>query len=167
MPKSHPKEKVTKRKVPEILKIFGFVILCLVIGVIGGLFTKTGPGAWYSNLHKPSFNPPNWIFGPVWTVLYILMGIALYFAVKNKVGSKAIKIFAIQLLLNLLWSVLFFGLNNTLLASIEVIILLGFIFWTIKAFYDKSKVSSYLLIPYALWSSFATILTLAIFVLNL
>ena len=161
MPKSH-----SKKHIPDALKIFGFVLLCLLIGVIGGLFTKAGPGTWYSGLHKPSFNPPGWIFGPVWTILYIMMGISLYFAVKNKVGANAIKIFAIQLGLNLLWSVLFFGLNKLLLASIEVCILLGFILWTIKAFYKKSRVSSYLLIPYALWTTFATILTLAIFILN-
>ena len=94
------------------------------------------------------------------------MGIALYFAIKNKVGANAIKIFIIQLLLNTLWTVLFFGLNNILLALIEVVILLAFILWTIKSFYKKSKVSSYLLMPYALWSTFATILTLAIFILN-
>jgi len=150
----------------EAAKIFGCIIICLLAGVIGALFTSTGPTSWYAQLHKPSFNPPNWIFGPVWTILYIMMGIALYFAIKNKVGANAIKIFIIQLLLNTLWTVLFFGLNNILLALIEVVILLAFILWTIKSFYKKSKVSSYLLMPYALWSTFATILTLAIFILN-
>jgi translocator protein len=150
----------------EILKCMGCIILTLLVGIIGSIFTKTGPGTWYSQLVKPSFNPPGWIFAPVWTILYILMGIALYLAIKNKVGSKAIKIFAIQLALNLLWSILFFGLNSTILASIEIIILLGFIIWTIKAFWKKSRTSSYLLIPYALWVTFATILTLTIYFLN-
>ena len=159
--------KSRSKKITTALKLLGCILVCLLAGIIGSLFTITGPNSWYTKLIKPSFNPPNWIFGPVWTILYILIGVSLYFAVKNKVGSKAIKIFAVQLLLNLLWSVLFFGLNNTLLASIEVVILLGFILWTIIAFYEKSKVSSYLLIPYVLWSSFATILTIAIFILNL
>jgi tryptophan-rich sensory protein len=154
------------KKYLEAAKLLGFILLCLLAGVIGALFTATGPTSWYSHLVKPSFNPPNWIFGPVWTLLYILMGISLYFAVKKKVGLKAIKIFAIQLLLNTLWTILFFGLNNILFALVEVVILLGFIIWTIKAFYKKSEVSSYLLIPYALWTSFATILTLAIYLLN-
>ena len=139
---------------------------CLITGFISGMWTSSSINSWYKRLHKPSFNPPNWIFGPVWTILYIMMGIALYFAIKNKVGANAIKIFIIQLLLNTLWTVLFFGLNNILLALIEVVILLAFILWTIKSFYKKSKVSSYLLMPYALWSTFATILTLAIFILN-
>jgi len=154
------------RRIIEILKCVGYIILCLLIGIVGALFTKTGPDSWYSQLHKPIFNPPNWIFGPVWTLLYIMMGIAIYLAVKNKVSTNSIKIFAIQLSVNLLWTILFFGLENIFLAAIEIIILLGFILWTIKVFYKKSVTAAYLLIPYALWVTFATCLTWAIFILN-
>ena len=153
-------------KFKEFLKIIICIIICLAIGSIGAIFTVTGPNSWYTHLTKPSFNPPNFIFGPVWTTLYVLMGVSLYLAMKNKVGIRAIKIFSIQLLLNLLWSVLFFGLHNILYAAIEVILLLIFILYTIKVFYDKSKVAAYLLVPYALWVSFAAILTWAIFLLN-
>ncbi len=161
------KESVkVNRKFKEFLKIVICIIICLAIGSIGAMFTKTGPDSWYSNLIKPSFNPPNFIFGPVWTTLYVLIGISLYLAIKNKIEIKAIKIFSIQLLLNLLWTVLFFGLQNTLLASIEIILLLISILWTIKVFYAKSKTAAYLLIPYAFWVGFATLLTITIFILN-
>jgi tryptophan-rich sensory protein len=163
---SHKKRIIVHNKFKEFLKIIICIIICLSIGTIGALFTVTGPDSWYSNLTKPSFNPPNWIFGPVWTTLYILMGISLYLIIKNKIDYGEIKIFSIQLLLNLLWSVLFFGLENTLFAAIEIIILLAAIMWTIKIFYKKSKVAAYILIPYALWVSFATILTWMIYLLN-
>jgi len=150
----------------EAAKIFGFIIVCFLAGIIGGLFTTTTPGSWYANIIKPSFNPPNWIFAPVWTTLYILMGISLYLAVKHKVGAKPIIIFGIQLVLNTLWTIIFFGLQNTLAALLEIILLWIFILWTIKLFYKKSKAAAYLLLPYIIWVTFATVLTIAIYVLN-
>jgi len=116
------------------------------------------------------FSPPNWIFGPVWTILYFLMGISLYMVwdknLKNKKKDKAIKTFLLQLTLNLLWSVVFFGLHQPLLALAVIIMLWISIFMTIKYFYKISKISGYLLVPYILWVSFASILNLAITILN-
>jgi len=157
--------KISK-EVLEMLKIAGAIVLCLLAGIIGSLFTVTGPASWYSQLIKPSFNPPNWIFAPVWTILYILMGIALYLAVKNKIGKKAIIIFASQLVLNALWTIIFFGMHNPFLAFMEIILLWIAILWTIIEFRKKSRAASYLLIPYILWVSFASILNLAIYFLN-
>jgi tryptophan-rich sensory protein len=158
--------KSYSKKVNEALKIFGCIAVCLLAGIIGALFTATGPNSWYTNLVKPSFNPPNWIFGPVWTTLYILMGIALYLAVKHKAGIKAIIVFAAQLLLNTFWTIIFFGFEKTGLALIEIVVLWAFILWTIMLFYKKSKAAAYLLIPYILWVTFAALLTLAIYILN-
>jgi len=150
----------------EAAKIFGCIVLCLLAGIIGALFTTIGPGSWYTNLVKPSFNPPNWIFAPVWTTLYVLMGISLYLALKHKTGIRAILVFLVQLLLNTFWTIIFFGYGKTGLALIEILVMWAFILWTIILFYKKSKVAAYLLTPYLLWVTFATILTIAIFILN-
>lgn len=157
---------VKRKPIIEVLKILGLIAICLLAGVIGGLFTSTGPTSWYAQLHKPSFNPPNWIFAPVWTTLYILMGVSLYLALRNKVERKGIILFISQLIFNTLWTIIFFGLQNTLLALIEIIILLILILWTIISFHKKSKTAAYLLIPYLLWVTFAALLNLAIVILN-
>jgi translocator protein len=156
----------SKKIVIEILKIAGCIILCLLAGIIGALFTTTGPNSWYSQLNKPSFNPPNWIFGPVWTILYIMMGIALYLAIRKKVSKKAIIFFIAQLVLNTLWTIIFFGMHNLLIALIEIMILWIFILLTIIEFHKKSRAAAYLMIPYILWVSFATLLNIAICILN-
>jgi tryptophan-rich sensory protein len=158
--------KKTKRILTETFKLIGIIILCLLAGIIGSLFTQTGPDSWYAQLEKPTFNPPNWIFGPVWTTLYILIGISFYLALKNNIDNNAKKVFAIQLILNTLWTVVFFGLQRILLAVIVIILLWTAILVTIIKFYKKSHAAAYLLIPYILWVSFATLLTIAIHILN-
>lgn len=147
------------------------ILVCLFAGIIGSFFTASSIPNWYSILNKPFFNPPNYIFGPVWTTLYILMGISLYLVWNNKnKKSKNIKsfykFFAIQLILNALWSLLFFGLKSPLLGFIEIIFLWLFILLSIISSYRISKIASYLLIPYILWVSFATVLNLYILLLN-
>lgn len=146
------------------------IIICLAAGFIGSFFTQTSTGSWYSNINKPSFNPPGWIFGPVWTILYILMGISLYLVLQKGLSNTNVKIavllFAVQLVLNILWSILFFGMQSPLAAFIEIVILWGFILWTILAFYPLSKPAAYLLIPYILWVSFASVLNFSIMLLN-
>jgi tryptophan-rich sensory protein len=142
------------------------IVVCLSAGFIGSLFTASSIGSWYSTINKPFFNPPSWIFGPVWTFLYILMGISVYLAIKKGADMKAVSIFGLQLALNTLWSILFFGLRNPLLAFAEIIILWIVIMVNIKAFYRYAKVSAYLLIPYILWVSFAAVLNLSIYLLN-
>jgi benzodiazapine receptor len=122
----------------------------------------------HTPLNKPFFNPPHWLFGPVWITLYLLMGISLYLIWNNdgKDSKSALIVFSIQLGLNTLWSLLFFGLKNPLLAFIEIILLWLFIVLTILFFYQKSKTASFLLIPYLLWVSFASVLNFSIFYLN-
>ncbi|MBN1156445.1 tryptophan-rich sensory protein [Candidatus Woesearchaeota archaeon] len=156
-------------------KLLISVVVCLLAGAIGSLFTAASVSTWYITLVKPSFNPPSWVFGPVWTALYIMMGIALYLvwakagakgAVKGKGMKEAMKLFFTQLWLNILWSLLFFGLRNPLFALIGIVLLWLMILWTIISFYKIEKKAAYLLIPYILWVSFAAVLNFAIVLLN-
>lgn len=144
------------------------MIFPLLTGFVGSYFTFTSINTWYQALNKPFFNPPNFLFGPVWTILYILMGISLYLILMSKSKKKdlAVKVFFIQLLLNLLWSFIFFSFQNPFLALLEIIALWIAIFMTIRLFLPISKTAGYLLIPYILWVSFALILNLSIVLLN-
>ena len=152
----------------DLLKLIGFVLLSNLAGIIGSIFTRESVNTWYLTLTKPSFNPPGWIFGPVWTLLYILMGIAAFLVYKRgyKKAKTALNFFFIQLFFNALWSFLFFGLKNPFLAFIEIIILLTFIVITTYHFYKLEKRAAYLMLPYLAWVSFATILNLFLFILN-
>ena len=144
------------------------VILPLIIGFIGSAFTTPAIPSWYSSLQKPAFSPPNWIFGPVWTILYILMGVSLYLARKNRNGlsKKSAFLFGAQLFLNLLWSAIFFGLQSPLFAFAEIILLWIAIVFTIIEFGKVSSSAALLLIPYLLWVSFAAVLNYYVWVLN-
>lgn len=155
----------------NIFKLVGSIILCELAGIIGSVFTVSSIPTWYAALTKPALNPPNWIFGPVWTTLYFLMGVALYLVWTSKKGketqrNQALWIFFIQLALNTAWSIIFFGLESPGVALIEILIMWSAIAWTIKLFYPLSKLAAYLLIPYILWVSFATYLTYSIWILN-
>ncbi|MBN2881254.1 tryptophan-rich sensory protein [Candidatus Woesearchaeota archaeon] len=143
------------------------VIGCLLVGFLSSFFTTKSIPTWYAQLQKPIFNPPNWIFGPVWTVLYIMMGVSLYLVLSSKKHNKqGIRVFVIQLILNFFWSIIFFGLKLPILALIEILALWIFIFITILEFKKTSKLASNLLWPYLAWVSFATILNLSIVILN-
>lgn len=137
-------------------------------GILGSIFTVSSIPTWYATLAKPSFSPPNFVFGPVWTTLYALMGISFYLVWVSKAKSKqhAVRLFFIQLCLNAIWSIIFFGLKNPGLAFLEIIALWVAIFLTIKAFRKISKNASDLLYPYIAWVSFASILNLSIWILN-
>jgi tryptophan-rich sensory protein len=152
------------------LKLAVSIGVCLLAGVIGGLFTSSSIPTWYAALNKPAFNPPNWIFGPVWTLLYILMGVSLFLVwqkgLKNKKAKTAVTIFGIQLALNTLWSILFFGLKSPILGLGEIVVLWAFILLSIIKFSKISKTAAWLLLPYILWVSFAAVLNLSIFLLN-
>lgn len=177
----------------NLFKLLISIIICQLAGIVGSIFTIKEIKDWYIYLNKPSFNPPNWIFGPVWTILYVLMGISLYlvwkngFAVKNNIktlGKKPwnrysekfwfgswqkiniISIFCLQLLLNTLWSIIFFGMNQPGIAFFELLMLWVSILYMMINFYRVSKISSLLLIPYLLWVSFAGFLNLFIWILN-
>ena len=150
-----------------ILKMLIAVFICLGLGFLSGYITTGAIEGWYATINKPGFNPPNWIFGPVWTLLYLLMGVSLYLVwVSKKKDNFAFIIFGVQLFLNSLWSLLFFGLQNPLLAFLEINLLWIAIAVTMFKFYKISKPAFYLLIPYILWVSFAYVLNLAIALLN-
>ena len=155
----------------KVLRIALVVMTCLVIGYLSGMVTRESITTWYPTLIKPIFNPPNWIFAPVWTSLYIMMGVAGGLVWNKLDGNetlvkKAFLFFIIQLALNALWSLIFFKLHNLLLASIEVVLLLLMIFETYTQFKKIDKIAGLLLIPYLAWVSFATILTISIWYLN-
>jgi len=155
----------------KILKLVASILVCQGAGVVGSLFTSPAISGWYATLQKPSFNPPNWIFAPVWTLLFLLMGVSLYLIWSKGLGNKktktAVFIFGVQLILNIVWSIIFFGLQSPLYAFIEIIILWLAILLTIISFSKISKTAAYLLLPYILWVSFAAILNFSIMIINL
>lgn len=149
------------------------LLICIAIplasGLLTGLATTDSISMWYSTIQKPSFNPPNYLFGPVWTVLYILMGISLYMILqtpKSDMRSKSIVLFAIQLILNLSWSFIFFIAQSPLAALIIIALLWIAIVMMMIYFHKITPKASYLQIPYLLWVSFATVLNAAIWYLN-
>lgn len=153
------------------LKIAIAVIVCLAVGYGAGMATQSSIETWYPTLIKPFFNPPNWLFAPVWTLLYVMMGVSAGLVwskmeVVPVLVKKALWVFAIQLILNALWSFLFFGMCNPFLAFIEILLLWLMIFETIKLFKPIDALASKLLIPYLLWVSFATLLNGSIWWLN-
>lgn len=155
----------------KIYKILVMVATCLVIGYFSGMVTRSAITTWYPTLVKPIFNPPNGIFAPVWTMLFIMMGVAAGLVwdkmeQQKEVVTKALIFFAIQLALNALWSFLFFGLKNPLLSGIEILILWLMIYETYSKFIKINKIAGYLFIPYLLWVSFATVLNVSIWWLN-
>ncbi len=150
-------------KVKSWLQLVFSILLCEGAGVLGSFFTVSSIPTWYVALNKPVFSPPNFIFGPVWTLLYFLMGVSLYL-VWQKRGVPSI--FWIQLVLNVLWSIIFFGLKNPTLAFVNIVVLWIAIFLTIKSFYKINKLAGNLLVPYLVWVSFASLLNLSIIILN-
>ncbi|MFC1787284.1 TspO/MBR family protein [Halobacteriota archaeon] len=158
-------------KIKNIPKLVYSIVICQLAGIIGAFFTSPSISTWYAALEKPSFNPPNWLFSPVWITLFILMGISLYLiwsqGTKTKYFKIAITFFGIQLALNILWSIIFFGLKSPFFAFIEIVILWIAILATIFKFSKISKTAAYLLIPYLLWVSFAAVLNFSIWVINL
>ena len=153
----------------NIVKLVGLIFICFLPGIIGGFFTANNLYPWYELLSKPSFNPPSWVFSPVWTTLYTLMGISLFLILKaDKSRNKTLGtvFFGIQLILNGLWSIVFFGLHQIILAFVVIILLMLFIILSIWKFYNISKSAAYILIPYLLWVSFATVLNFALYLLN-
>ena len=152
-------------------KLLASVLLCQFAGAVGSVVTASSLANWYSLLEKPVFNPPSWVFFPVWTLLYTLMGISLYIVWDKGLHDREVKIglliFGIQLVLNSLWSFLFFGLRSPYYGFVEIIFLWLAIFLTIIKFRNISKTASYLLIPYILWVSFAALLNYYLWTLNM
>lgn len=145
------------------------ILIPLVAGFLGSIFTTPAVKTWYLTINKPTWNPPSWLFGPVWTALFIMMGVALYLVWSKKIDSKirvALKIFSAQLALNVLWSVFFFGMGNFWLAFGEIIVLWVFILVTLLLFGKVNKTAGWLLVPYLLWVTFAAYLNFTIASLN-
>lgn len=144
-------------------KLITSIIICQAAGLLGTYFTISAIPTWYATLNKPSFSPPNFLFGPVWLILYTLMGISLYLIwSKRKVPS----VFWVQLFLNALWTPVFFGLKNPFLGLLIILALVISILLTIKEFLKINKTSAFLLAPYLAWVSFATLLNYNIWILN-
>lgn len=152
------------------MKLFISLLIPLAVGITAGLFTRPEIDSWFITLNKPWFNPPNWLFGPVWTTLYILMGIALWIVWKSDaaepVKKMAIYLFAIQLVLNFFWSLIFFNQHQLGWAFAELVLLWLFILATIFAFGRISPMAAWLMVPYISWVSFAGILNFTIWRLN-
>jgi len=159
---------------PAYVRIIQFIVaigVSLAAGLIGSIFTMSAIPTWYAGLAKPELSPPSWVFGPAWTVLYILMGIALYIVwskgwAKNKNVHIATAIFGVQLVLNVLWSFVFFGMQAPFFAFMVILLLWVAILMTIVAFDRVSVPAAILLVPYLLWVSFAAYLNYGIYILN-
>ena len=153
-----------------LIKSIFCIFLCLSAGSIGSTFTMTAIPEWYAALNKPSFSPPNWLFAPVWTLLYIMMGLAAALVWQKGLAHpqvrNALVAFLVQLILNMVWSFLFFGLRSPLLGLIDILFLWGMILVTIAQFSKVSTPAALLLVPYVLWVTFASGLNLGIFLLN-
>ncbi|HEX9979595.1 MAG TPA: TspO/MBR family protein [Flavobacterium sp.] len=155
----------------KYLKIAVMVVTCLAAGYFSGIATQSGVDTWFPTLEKPFFNPPAWVFAPVWSMLYIMMGVAAGIVwgridFQKEEVRKGLTFFAVQLALNVLWSILFFGMKNPLLALIEIVILWLMIYETYLKFRLVDKIAGYLLIPYLIWVGFATVLNASIWWLN-
>jgi benzodiazapine receptor len=157
-------------KKSDILKLIVSLIICQLAGFVGSLFTTPSIPIWYASLEKPSFNPPNWVFSPVWISLFVLMGISLFLVWQKTLHypgvSSALFWFGIQLFLNMLWSVLFFGLKSPFFAFVGIIFLWVAIFLTLVKSFKVSRLAGVLLVPYICWVSFAAVLNFSIWNLN-
>ncbi|ULQ56903.1 tryptophan-rich sensory protein [Flavihumibacter rivuli] len=151
-------------------KLLLSVLVPLIVGATAGYFTSTSVKTWYTTLEKPWFNPPNWLFGPVWTSLYIMMGIACWLVWSSNAGQelkrKALLLFGVQLMANFLWSFIFFYFHQVGLAFMEIIILWLLILLCIFSFARVDKRAAWLMVPYISWVTFAAILNGTIWMLN-
>ncbi|MEK7592245.1 MAG: TspO/MBR family protein [Patescibacteria group bacterium] len=151
-------------------KLIVSIVVCELVGILSTPFTLAAIPGWYASLIKPPFSPPNWVFGPVWTILYLMMGVSFYciwqLGSKKKKAKVALYYFGAQLGLNFLWSIAFFGLRSPVLGLVTIVALLTLIILTMKHFSPLSRVAFYLLVPYLLWVTFAAVLNWAVLILN-
>jgi len=155
-------------KLGDYLALTSFILFSLLAGFFGSLFTMDQIGSWYATLTKPSWTPPNWVFGPVWTTLYVLMGVAAYLVSRSKKLGKSLVLwlFFAHLIVNALWSIVFFRLHELLLAFLIIVLLWALIVILMRLYWRYSRVATYLMIPYLLWVSYASTLNLGILFLN-
>lgn len=152
---------------PDYPKVIAMVIIAEAVGFLGAIFTAPAIATWYAALQKPFFTPPGWLFAPAWTILYVLMGVAAG-TVWSKTGfrTKELKFYWTQLFLNFLWSLTFFGLKLPGLALMEIALLWAFIWVTMQSFYPVCRKAFWLMVPYIIWVTFASLLNFGIIVLN-
>jgi benzodiazapine receptor len=165
-------EEIMKRvKGKNVLTLAICILICQCAGFVGSLFTRPSIPAWYATLNKPAFTPPSWLFSPVWITLFLLMGISLFLIWRRNLAKHTVRIalgfFGVQLIFNIVWSVLFFGLRSPLAGFIDIIVLWVAIALTIFYFLKISKTAGVLLIPYIVWVSFAAVLNGYLWRLNL
>lgn len=157
-------------KTQSFLSCLWWIVLCEVVGSLGALFTASSVRTWYVQLDKPFLNPPGWIFGPVWTILYALMGISIFLVLRSKKLKKdrrwLLQIFSAQLILNFSWSIFFFGFHSPSIAFLNILFLLAMIIFLAFESKKYSRVAAWLLVPYILWVSFASYLNFMIWFLN-
>ena len=154
---------MTKNK---YLSLFLILLITFIASAIGGYTTASFKEPWYSEIILPSFNPPSWVFGPVWTILYVLMSVAAWSTWKKKFDKKILLIYFVHLFFNAIWSIIFFGFHEIGLALIDLVIIIFFIILLMKIYFRHNLISFYLIIPYFLWSSYALILNTSIYFLN-
>tara|TARA_B100000700_G_C14914209_1_gene793821 strand:+ start:368 stop:832 length:465 start_codon:yes stop_codon:yes gene_type:complete len=142
------------------------LLVTFIASGVGGFVTSSFKEPWYSEIILPTFNPPSWLFGPVWTILYIFMSVAAWKVWNMSFNRKILQIYFIHIFFNAIWSIIFFGFHQILFALIDLGIILIFIIWLMKIYYKISKISFVLMIPYLLWSSYALVLNATIFYLN-
>ena len=152
----------------DAAKMIGCLAITLAVGYVGSILTRSSVGSWYGSLRKPALTPPGWVFAPVWTLLYIMMGLALYLVLRTgwRNSGVAVAAFAVQLGLNLLWSVLFFGQRLLLWGLVEIGVLWIMILLTTVIFFRLSPLAGWLMAPYLAWVTFASYLNLAIWQMN-
>jgi tryptophan-rich sensory protein len=153
------------RRTTELLALFALLGATLAVGFVASLATVPNIPGWYAGLHKPSFNPPNGIFAPVWTALYVLMAIAAW-RVWRKAGLRPLRLYAVQLILNGAWSFIFFGAHAVGAALAEIVLLLALVLAVTASFWGKDRIAGLLFLPYAAWVLFALVLNAAIWRLN-
>ena len=154
---------MTKNK---YLSLFLILLITFIASAIGGFTTASFKEPWYSEIILPSFNPPSWVFGPVWTILYVFMSVAAWSTWKKTLDKKILLIYFVHLFFNAIWSIIFFGFHKIGLALIDLVIIISFIILLMKIYYKNNLISFYLIIPYFLWSSYALILNTSIYFLN-
>ena len=154
---------MTKNK---YLSLFLILLITFIASAIGGYTTASYKEPWYSEIILPSYNPPSWVFGPVWTTLYVMMSVAIWKVWIKYFDTKVLKIYFIHLFFNATWSVIFFGFHEIGFALINLIIIVLFIVFLMRLYFIRERTSYYLMLPYLLWSSYALILNFSIFFLN-
>ena len=154
---------MTKNK---YLSLTFILLITFLASAIGGFTTANFKEPWYSQIILPSFNPPSWVFGPVWTTLYILMSIAIWRIWIKYYDNKILNLYFFHLFFNMIWSIIFFGFHQIGLALLDLFIILIFIVLLMKIYYSKDKISFSLMVPYFLWSCYAFVLNFNIFILN-